>query len=412
MATDGILFAKVISGGQTGVDRAALDWAIKHDFPHGGWCPKGRKAEDGVIPDKYRLQETKSANYDQRTQQNVRDSHGTLILNTGALDGGSLKTKDEAEKAGKPCFVVRLDENNAVGMGRAMDWIRTNGITVLNVAGPRESKRPGIYQLASNFLDMLEEIIIAVEKDLVPDELLPWIKHDTWLPRDAMLLLLGIDPDRTAVTKQDTEYGKPEWVFNTGGPWLMGACGQLPTRVETQRLEERMTLLMRTWDSGDHPLNCSPEYFIRWAVGHGFIVRWLEAACDIDLVDAAKIESATVGAGDPEQSGQPAAVKKTNKRGRVPTATNAANKAETVAKELYANINDKNKEDAVKMMANTKFVNKVFPGVSPLGPTELWNPNTRHKVFLNRYGVGFRAIKDAVNRALKSSIRPDQPTRN
>lgn len=156
MATDGKILAKVISGGQTGVDRAALDWAIKHELPHGGWCPKGRKAEDGVIPDKYLLQETKSASYDERTRQNVSDSDGTLILNTGALDGGSLKTKDEAEKTGKPFLVVQLDEKSGRNLRLCVaEWIRANKIGILNIAGPRESKRPGIYGQALAFLNQL-----------------------------------------------------------------------------------------------------------------------------------------------------------------------------------------------------------------------------------------------------------------
>jgi hypothetical protein len=80
---------KIVSGGQTGADRAALDWAIFHDLPHGGWCPKGRKAEDGVIPDQYQLTETSSASYPQRTQWNVRDSDGTVIFTmTSKLFGG------------------------------------------------------------------------------------------------------------------------------------------------------------------------------------------------------------------------------------------------------------------------------------------------------------------------------------
>ena len=94
---------KIVSGGQTGADRAALDWAIENDIPHGGWCPKGRKAEDGVIDARYELKESTSASYLQRTEWNVRDSTGTVIFTLCAeLTGGSKKTADFAKKHQKP----------------------------------------------------------------------------------------------------------------------------------------------------------------------------------------------------------------------------------------------------------------------------------------------------------------------
>lgn len=92
MNTENWLIAKVISGGQTGADRAALDWACENGVPHGGWCPKGRMAADGPLAPHYQLCETDSAGYRQRTKLNVRDSDATLVLNTGTLDGGTLQT--------------------------------------------------------------------------------------------------------------------------------------------------------------------------------------------------------------------------------------------------------------------------------------------------------------------------------
>jgi hypothetical protein len=79
---------RIVSGGQAGVDRAALDWAIARGIPHGGWCPAGRIAEDGMIPERYQLRETASPGYRERTRRNVEDSDGTLILNLGELDAG------------------------------------------------------------------------------------------------------------------------------------------------------------------------------------------------------------------------------------------------------------------------------------------------------------------------------------
>jgi len=145
---------KIISGGQTGVDRAALDWAIERGLPHGGWCPKGRLAEDGVIDSRYLLQETESANYRQRTRQNVVDSDGTLTLNIGDLSDGSLTTLQFAEMQEKPCMVVQM-EDGAESAHSVMKWLEDHKIAVLNIAGPRESKRPGIYVETQTFLNLL-----------------------------------------------------------------------------------------------------------------------------------------------------------------------------------------------------------------------------------------------------------------
>ena len=136
----------IVSGGQTGADRAALDWARQHGTPHGGWCPKGRLASDGPLPTHYHLQETESAGYRQRTKLNVRDSDATLILNTGVLDGGTLQTLRFARTQGKPHLVIQLDnltlDEAAI---QVRDWLDEGRFNVLNIAGPREEKRAGIY---------------------------------------------------------------------------------------------------------------------------------------------------------------------------------------------------------------------------------------------------------------------------
>jgi predicted Rossmann fold nucleotide-binding protein DprA/Smf involved in DNA uptake len=146
---------KIVSGGQTGTDRAALDVAMKHIIETGGWCPAGRRAEDGVIPDCYQLTETKARNYATRTKRNVRESDGTLVLNLGELDGGTLQTVEYAEKRGKPCLVVQLDDAVHPDPQEVAEWLKEQSICVLNVAGPRESKRSGIYRQSFGFLDRL-----------------------------------------------------------------------------------------------------------------------------------------------------------------------------------------------------------------------------------------------------------------
>ena len=141
---------KIVSGGQTGVDRAALDVALALGIPCGGWCPHGRLAEDGVIPAHYPLAETPSADYDQRTEWNVRDSDGTLILTIGEPTSGTAFTVACAEKYRKPHLVVKLD---APGNPQSVsDWIATHRIETLNVAGPRLSAQPEAYRLAVEFL--------------------------------------------------------------------------------------------------------------------------------------------------------------------------------------------------------------------------------------------------------------------
>ena len=142
--------SKIISGGQTGVDRAALDVAMELGFEVGGWCPKGRRAEDGPIDTKYPLVETPTHYYPERTAWNVRDSDGTLILYEGEIAGGTRRTIEEARKMKKPRLVVDLE--NPCSPAWVWQWLREQQIRTLNVAGPRESERPGIYERAANFL--------------------------------------------------------------------------------------------------------------------------------------------------------------------------------------------------------------------------------------------------------------------
>lgn len=147
---------RIISGGQTGVDRAALDFAIEYGYPYGGWAPRRREAEDGPIPPKYQLIELTEGGYRQRTKRNVEDSNATLIINIGALDGGTLATKTFAQKLGRPYFVAQLDTDTLDSIALCIvEWLQAHSIQTLNVAGPRESKRPGIYCLTRELLDAI-----------------------------------------------------------------------------------------------------------------------------------------------------------------------------------------------------------------------------------------------------------------
>ncbi len=145
------MIERIVSGGQTGVDRAALDAALALGLPCGGWCPRGRRAEDGLLDERYPLRETPSADYTQRTEWNVRDSDGTLVLTRGRASGGTALTLALARRLGRPCLALDLGADPAPETLR--EWVEAQGIAVLNVAGPRESQHPGIQSDARAFLE-------------------------------------------------------------------------------------------------------------------------------------------------------------------------------------------------------------------------------------------------------------------
>jgi predicted Rossmann fold nucleotide-binding protein DprA/Smf involved in DNA uptake len=151
MSAPKAMVARVVSGGQTGVDRAALDVALAAGLPCGGWCPEGRRAEDGRIPDRYPLRETPTSHYPQRTEWNVRDSDGTLVLTRGRPRGGTALTISLARQLGRPCLVLDLEKQPDPATARV--WIAEHGVRILNVAGPRESEAPGIHDQAVGLLD-------------------------------------------------------------------------------------------------------------------------------------------------------------------------------------------------------------------------------------------------------------------
>ena len=146
---------KIVSGGQTGVDRATLDVAIEMGIPHGGCCPKGRRAEDGPIDSLYQLKETPREDYIQRTEWNVRDSDGTLILCFGAPTGGTAFTVECARRTKKPILIIDM-KSDPPDKNIFVNWIDKNRIQILNVAGPRESTAPTVYPRARQ---VLSEII-------------------------------------------------------------------------------------------------------------------------------------------------------------------------------------------------------------------------------------------------------------
>lgn len=155
---------RIVSGGQTGADRAALDWAIEHGVAHEGWCPAGRRAEDGPIDSRYRLFETAEEGYLVRTERNVLETDATVIMTLKAdLTGGSLATKRFADRHGKPC--LHLSKATSDDPARDLvDFLERHDVRILNVAGPRKSGEPTVGDFVREVLsEALEEEVDHAE---------------------------------------------------------------------------------------------------------------------------------------------------------------------------------------------------------------------------------------------------------
>jgi len=151
----------IVTGGQTGVDRAAMDVALKFALPLRGWCPKGRLAEDGAIDIKYPLQETPSEKVEQRTEWNARDSDGTLLLSIGVPKDGTSLTAECAKKYSKPLLELSLDAE--IDRETFLSWLERERITILNIAGPRESHQPGF--IYSSSVSLLEQLLAPFSRE-------------------------------------------------------------------------------------------------------------------------------------------------------------------------------------------------------------------------------------------------------
>ena len=150
---------KIISGGQTGADQGGLDAAIFLNIPHGGWCPKGRKSENGTIPAKYNLKEFNSPYYIHRTRQNVIDSDATIVFAYGAPKGGSLKTVDFAKTYNRPCLVIDMNNSEEQIIATVKNWLQNlQNEVILNIAGSRGSTSPDLhYKVKQILIECLKE---------------------------------------------------------------------------------------------------------------------------------------------------------------------------------------------------------------------------------------------------------------
>ncbi|MGE0372276.1 MAG: putative molybdenum carrier protein [Gammaproteobacteria bacterium] len=144
------MIEKILSGGQTGVDRAALDAAMELGIACGGWCPAGRHADDGPIPARYPLEETADMDHTVRTEHNVRDSDGTLMFYRGELQGGTAYAVLMAEQLGRPVLAVNLERPPAPAEVAA--WLERNGVRRVHIGGQREKTSPGIYAASGRLI--------------------------------------------------------------------------------------------------------------------------------------------------------------------------------------------------------------------------------------------------------------------
>lgn len=149
------MLSKIISGGQTGADRAALDAGLDRGFPTGGSCPVGRMAEDGPLDSRYKLDEI-SGGYRARTRKNVEDSDGTVVFYENILEGGTEQTVAFCIKAARPYKLIDIDlVNHAVAATKILSFISASNVKTLNVAGPRHSKCPVIYNYVKNTIHLV-----------------------------------------------------------------------------------------------------------------------------------------------------------------------------------------------------------------------------------------------------------------
>lgn len=217
------MITKIISGGQTGADRGALDAAIRLEMDHGGWIPKGRLAEDGPLADTYRLLEMPTDAYPDRTEKNIVVSDGTLIVSYGSLRGGSKLTRKLAEKHKKWCLQVDLSDTPIfLAASNVCNWIFKNTIKVLNVTGPRASKEPEIYKATFYVVKgvLLLNLVKSGAEDRINDDVKEYFDAVLTVPETVdeavNVLLLTLDKETMEIFASRTQADLKHY-YNTAG---------------------------------------------------------------------------------------------------------------------------------------------------------------------------------------------------
>ncbi len=250
------MVSKIVSGGQTGVDRAALDVAIKLGIPHGGWIPKGRLTEDGPLPEAYRMRETPTAIHSERTEKNVIDSDGTLIISRGELTGGSETTREMALKHERPWLHIDLNRTSAfLSAVRITEWLRAHRIRILNVAGPRASKDPRIYNDTLSLLESAYFLSLApiADTNAAAAEAVAGTKTLPTNVRQVVDHLLGDLPFKDRVTLANMSASELPALNRTLGEHIINRYGLVsgnPALLRSLRWAARRTLKDET-DAAD-----------------------------------------------------------------------------------------------------------------------------------------------------------------
>ncbi len=210
---------KIISGGQTGADQAALDVAVKYNIPHGGWIPKGRKTEAGPLPRRYRLTQMPTTDYRDRTWKNIQDSQGTVIFFRRYLTGGSRLTRDFAKSCKKPYCAVDLLVNDPFEAAVILQsFVGENKICVLNVAGPRASHDPGIYAEVKIILETLFYLIFLEQEN---DHTIPFPPlSEPVFPVSLAAAVVLLEQDLPFKAKADIARLEPARIMEVYFSWL------------------------------------------------------------------------------------------------------------------------------------------------------------------------------------------------
>ena len=254
-----MMVRKIVSGGQTGADRAALDFALEWNISHGGWIPKGRLAEDGRLPEKYRLKEMNTTDYARRTEQNVVDSDATLIFSHGKLTGGSLLTRKMALKHGRPLLHMDLLQTNSFSAAQGIHaWIKEQRIGVLNVAGPRQSQDKRIYRATFDILEAAFQLsMISTHMDPSVERRYPFPKNvDEAVERLFTQLTLK---DKSKIARMDHRDLKPldhtlgRYIADHFGLWedndaLISSCGFTLGKGSIEEEEAISLIIRKLWE--------------------------------------------------------------------------------------------------------------------------------------------------------------------
>jgi hypothetical protein len=252
------MIKKIISGGQTGAEQAALDAAIQWQIPYGGWITKGRLTEAGILPDKYQLQEMSTDSYPERTKQNVIDSNGTLIISHGPLSGGSQFTQNIAIKHNKPYLHIDLNETDAFDAAKQVyKWITVNKVETLNVTGPKAGKDPYIYRATLHFMEILLDMRMMDVSNPEPSNV-EQIMADTVNQAVDMLISEMKLREKTAIANMPEaeliyihltlgNYIRNKFGLYSGNDTLMQSCREILNKNKIQEDEASYIIIRELW---------------------------------------------------------------------------------------------------------------------------------------------------------------------